>query len=184
MAHPSHPPSTSVAQDLARRLLGAALFAAGVGHLTWLREEFQAQVPSWFPVDDDLVVVVSGVVELALGAALIVAPRRHRAFVGWVTAGFFVVIFPGNIAQYLEGTDAFGLDSDQARAVRLTFQPVLVAVALWSTGAWSAWRARAARSSVVSADDSERRTAKPTRRRFPRPGRRSRHRPRSSDDLT
>jgi uncharacterized membrane protein len=128
-------------QTIARRLLGAALVAAGLGHLTWLREEFQAQVPSWFPLDPDLVVVASGVVELALGTALVVATDRQRVPVGWLTAGFFVVIFPGNIAQYVEGVDAFGLDSDRARLVRLAFQPVLVATALWSTGAWSAWRA-------------------------------------------
>jgi uncharacterized membrane protein len=128
-------------QTIARRLLGAALVAAGLGHLTWLREEFQAQVPSWFPLDPDLVVVASGVVELALGTALVVATDRQRVPVGWLTAGFFVVIFPGNIAQYVEGVDAFGLDSDRARLVRLAFQPLLVATALWSTGAWSAWRA-------------------------------------------
>ncbi len=132
---------TSPVQTIARRLLGAALVAAGLGHLTWLREEFQAQVPSWFPLDPDLVVVASGVVELALGTALVVATDRQRVPVGWLTAGFFVVIFPGNIAQYVEGVDAFGLDSDRARLVRLAFQPLLVATALWSTGAWSAWRA-------------------------------------------
>ena len=53
---------------------------------------------------------------------------------------FFVAVFPGNISQYLTHTDAFGLDSDPARALRLVFQPVLVAWALWSTGAWQAWR--------------------------------------------
>ena len=57
---------------------------------------------------------------------------------GGVTAAFFVAIFPGNISQYVTGTDAFGLDSDRARLVRLFFQPVLVAWALWSTGAWRA----------------------------------------------
>jgi uncharacterized membrane protein len=118
-----------------RWLLGAALAGAGLGHLTAQREEFQAQVPEWFPVDDDLVVVVSGVAEIALGAALL-AWRGRRAELGWVAAGFFVVIFPGNIAQYVEGTDAFGLNTDRARLARLFFQPVLVAWALWSTGAW------------------------------------------------
>lgn len=137
-------PATTLAQDVARRLLGSALLVAGTGHLTWLREEFQAQVPSWLPADDDMVVVASGVVELVLGAALILTPDRYRALVGWVTAGFFVAIVPGNVAQYVEGIDAFGLDSDRARAARLAFQPVLVAAALWSTGAWSAWRARRA----------------------------------------
>ena len=130
----------STTRTLLRWLLGGALIGAGVGHLTTQREEFQAQVPDWFPLDDDLVVVGSGIVEFALGAALIGLPR-HRVIVGTATAAFFVVIFPGNIAQWVEGTDAFGLDTDAERFARLFFQPVLVAWALWSTGAWRAWRA-------------------------------------------
>jgi len=97
-------------------------------------------VPDWFPLDDDLVVVGSGIVELALGAALIGLPR-HRVIVGTVVAAFFVVIFPGNIAQWTEGTDAFGLDTDAKRFARLFFQPLLVIWALGATGAWQAWRA-------------------------------------------
>lgn len=127
------------ARDAGRWLLGAGLVLAGTGHLTFQREEFQAQVPDWFPVDADLVVVLSGVVEILLGMALILL-SRYRVVVGWVVAAFFVVIFPGNIAQWLEGTDAFGLDTDTGRLVRLFFQPVLVAWALWATGAWRAWR--------------------------------------------
>lgn len=118
-----------------RILLGGALAFAGVGHLTTARQEFQAQVPDWFPADPDLVVVGSGVVEIGLGAGLVLWHRR-RIELGWTTAAFFVAVFPGNIAQYVEGTDAFGLDSDRARFVRLLFQPALVAWALWSTGAW------------------------------------------------
>jgi uncharacterized membrane protein len=125
---------------LLRWLLGGGLMIAGAGHLTVQREEFQAQVPDWFPLDEDLVVVGSGIVELALGAALIGLPR-HRVLVGTIVAAFFVAIFPGNIAQWLEGTDAFGLDSDRKRFARLFFQPVLVVWALGSTGAWQAWRA-------------------------------------------
>lgn len=117
----------------ARLLLGGFLVFAGVAHLT-ATEEFLGQVPSWLPADPDLVIVVSGIVEIALGGALIVLPR-HRAVVGLVTAAFFVVIFPGNIAQYIEGTEAFGLETDRARLIRLFFQPVLVVWALWSTGA-------------------------------------------------
>lgn len=132
-------------RTLGRWALGGFLLVAGTGHLTAQREEFQAQVPDWSPVDADVVVVASGVVELALGAALILARRRQRTAVGWVVAGFFVVIFPGNVAQLVEGTDAFGLDSDLKRALRLPFQPVLVAWALWSTGAWRAWRRRRTR---------------------------------------
>lgn len=115
-------------------LLGAALVFVGVGHLTFQRDEFQAQVPGWFPTDPDLVVIVSGVVEIALGVALVALPR-HRVAVGLATAAFFVIIFPGNIAQWLEGRDGFGLDTDEARFARLFFQPVLIAWALWSTGA-------------------------------------------------
>ena len=134
---------------IARWVLGAFLVAAGTGHLTVQRDEFQAQVPSWFPVDADVVVVVSGVVELLLGAALIVSGRRS-APVGVVAAGFFIVIFPGNIAQFVEGNDAFGLDTDAVRFARLWFQPVLVAWALWSTGGWHWLRARSRRETLQS----------------------------------
>lgn len=114
--------------------LGVVLLAAGVSHLTVSRIEFQAQVPTWLPLDPDFVVVSSGVVEILLGIALITLwPLRRR--VGLVTALFFVAIFPGNINQFVNGIDAFGLNSDSARATRLLFQPVLVLWALWSTGA-------------------------------------------------
>lgn len=126
-------------QTLFRLLLAAALVFAGLGHLTWSRSEFLAQVPNWFPVDADLVVVVSGLIELAIGGALLVVPK-YRVIAGLTAAAFFVVIFPGNIAQLVEGADAFGLNSDVSRAVRLVFQPVLVVWALWSTGAWRALR--------------------------------------------
>ena len=104
-------------------------------HLSFARDDFRGQVPAWFPVDDDTVVLVSGLVEIGLGAALL-AWARGRVTVGFVVAAFFVAIFPGNIAQYVEGNDAFGLDTDQKRLMRLFFQPVLVAWALWATAAW------------------------------------------------
>lgn len=134
------PGKTNLIQTILRVLLGVSLLFAGFSHLTTGRTEFLAQVPRWVPLDGDLVVLLSGMAELALGAALIVLPGRWRVWAGWAAAAFFVAIFPGNIAQYLNGVDAFGLDSDRARLVRLFFQPVLVAWALWSTGAWHAWR--------------------------------------------
>lgn len=124
---------------LGRWLLGSFLIFAGIGHFV-NSEAFQAQVPPWMPAPD-LVIAVSGVIEIALGISLIVLVR-WMPVVGWVTAAFFVAIFPGNISQFITGTDAFGLDSDAARAVRLLFQPLLVVWALWSTGAWREWRAR------------------------------------------
>ena len=116
-------------------MLGGFLVAAGVAHVV-AREEFRAQVPSWFPVDEDVTVLASGVVELGLGAAVLAAQPARRRAVGLVVAAFFVAIFPGNVAQYVEGVDAFGLDTDRARLTRLFFQPVLVLWALWCTGAW------------------------------------------------
>ena len=120
----------------ARYLLGAALIYAGVGHFTFSRVAFQAQVPPWLPLDPDFVVLASGAVEIALGLGLIFV-ARHRKQIGWLTAAFFLAIFPGNISQYLTQTDAFGLNTDEARAIRLLFQPLLIIWALWATAAWT-----------------------------------------------
>ena len=120
-------------------VLGAALTYAGITHLTTSRTEFQAQVPTWVPLDADFVVIASGVVEILLGLSLIFL-FKYRTRIGWITAAFFVAIFPGNISQYINGIDAFGLNTDQARLTRLFFQPLLVIWALWSTGAWKSYR--------------------------------------------
>jgi uncharacterized membrane protein len=132
------PPKTSLIQTIFRILLGMTLLYTGTAHLTFSREEFIAQVPQWVPLSGDFIVVSSGIVELILGAALIFL-GRFRIPLGWIVAAFFVVIFPGNIAQFLNRSDGFGMNTDQARFIRLFFQPVLVAWALWSTGAWQAW---------------------------------------------
>jgi uncharacterized membrane protein len=125
----------------ARVLLGFALTFAGIGHLTTSRLEFQAQVPTWLPLDPDFVVVASGVVEIALGLSLIIL-FKFAPYVGALTALFFIAIFPGNISQLVTQTDAFGLNTDTARAVRLLFQPLLVIWALWSTSALSLLKKR------------------------------------------
>ncbi|MEL4319541.1 hypothetical protein WJX64_11035 [Leifsonia sp. YIM 134122] len=135
-----HPSTTP--QLIGRIALGAALLFAGISHLTFARGDFQAQVPDWVPADKDFVVIASGIVEITLGGALIVLGRRRIA-VGWIVAAFFVAVFPGNISQYVTRTDAFGLDTDAARGIRLVFQPLLVLWALWSTGALRALRRRA-----------------------------------------
>ncbi len=131
---------SSPTRTVARLALGAAMVGAGVLHMTTQRQEFQAQVPDWFPIDKDLTVLGSGVVEIGLGAAFIALPGKKR-LIGGLLAVFYVVIFPGNIGQYIEGTDAFGLDTDRARLIRLFFQPVLVLVALWG-GGWLGRRSK------------------------------------------
>jgi uncharacterized membrane protein len=129
-------------RNMGQVILGIALTYAGTTHLTSSRQEFQAQVPTWLPLDADFVVIASGIVEIILGLALL-ALWRYRSQVGVIVAIFFILIFPGNINQYVNGIDAFGLDTDQARLTRLFFQPVLVIWALWSTGGWQivkSWR--------------------------------------------
>ncbi len=132
-------------RSIARVALGAFLIFAGVSHLSFARTAFYAQVPPWLPLNADFVVIASGVVEIALGASLVLL-TRWRVQVGCVVAIFFVLVFPGNISQFVTHTNAFGLDSDLARGIRLLFQPLLVVWALWCTGAWAALRSRRSRA--------------------------------------
>lgn len=123
----------SLLQKVFSILLGFFLLFAGISHLTFNRLEFVAQVPNWVPLSVDLVVILSGIVEISLGLFLI-GLKKLKPLVGVATAVFFIMIFPGNISQYINQVDAFGLDTDRARFARLFFQPLLVAWALWSTG--------------------------------------------------
>lgn len=120
-------------QNLTAIALGSAMTFAGISHLTFNREEFQAQVPNWFPMDKDVVVLGSGVAEIALGAGLLAWKKRRRE-VGVALAAFYAAIFPGNIGQYAERHDGFGLDTDGKRLARLFFQPALIAGALHAAG--------------------------------------------------
>jgi uncharacterized membrane protein len=129
-----HTISTNTLQNIARIILGLFMVLAAAGHLSFQRSEFQAQVPNWIPLSKDLVVILSGVVEIALGLAMIFW-TSEKIWVGIALATFYVLIFPGNIAQYTGHINAFGLNTDRARLIRLFFQPVLILLALWSTGA-------------------------------------------------
>ncbi len=130
---------TSTWQDLGRGLLGTFMTGAGIGHLSFVRQEFQAQVPDWVPMDKDTVVLLSGVVEIGLGLAMLFNTRR-KVPMGIGLALFFAAVFPGNLHQYDKRISAFGLDTDTRRFVRLFFQPVLMGWALWSTGALKSLR--------------------------------------------
>lgn len=135
-------PRTTTTQNIFRILLAIFMMFAGFSHLTFNRIEFQAQVPDWLPLSKDIVVLLSGIVEIILGLGLAVS-AKYRIEFGWALAFFFVLVFPGNISQYLDGKDAFGaLNSDNARLIRLFFQPVLIVWALWSAGSWNAWKMR------------------------------------------
>ena len=127
----------SALKPLLQLLLGTFLISAGISHLGSNRTEFLAQVPTWLPLNGDFVVVASGVVEITLGISLITTTfilKGYRKQIGIVVAIFFILIFPGNINQYVNKIDAFGLDTDQKRLIRLFFQPLLVIWALWAGG--------------------------------------------------
>jgi uncharacterized membrane protein len=117
----------------ARVALGANLLIAGISHLSFARKEFRAQVPDWVPVNTDTTVILSGIAEIAMGTALIFTPEKHAERIGKVAAGFFTAVFPGNVSQLVNRKDAFGLDTDKKRFLRLFFQPVLIYWALKST---------------------------------------------------
>ncbi|MFS0866934.1 hypothetical protein AB3M83_06320 [Microbacterium sp. 179-B 1A2 NHS] len=123
-------------RDATRWALAAVLVAAGIGHLTTLRRGFRIAVPDWatrlLRTDKDTIVVVSGVVEIMLGAALLLLPGDRRR-VGLAVAAFFVAVLPGNVHQWRTGRDAPLLDTDARRFARLFLQPVMIAWAVWST---------------------------------------------------
>ncbi|WP_044209225.1 membrane protein [Flammeovirga sp. OC4] len=129
---------TSTVQNVFRVLLGIAMLYAGIGHMTFRRIAFQAQVPTWLTTDEsfiDFVVLASGVVEIAF-ALLMIYGRNFKVQTGIALGIFFILIFPGNINQYVNHIDSFGLNTDTKRFVRLLFQPLLVVWALWSSGGW------------------------------------------------
>lgn len=135
---------TTLFQKVLRILLAIVMILAGTGHLVFQREEYQELVPKWLAHDlalVEFVVISSGIVEIVLGLAMIFL-LRHQVKVGIVLALFYVLIFPANIFQYTNSIDAFGLDTDMKRLLRLFFQPVFVFWALWSTGALSHLRSQ------------------------------------------
>ena len=123
-------------KNILRILLGVFMITAAMGHFTFQREAFQAQVPNWLPLSKDLVVILSGIVEISLGLAMIFW-KSKRPQAGIALAIFYLLIFPGNIAQYINHTNAFGLDTDTKRLIRLFFQPILIYWALWPANAFS-----------------------------------------------
>ncbi len=118
---------------IARIVLGSFLVLAGIGHLSFARKGFRAQVPNWVPLKKDDTVVYSGFIEIALGLILIFPPKKFKARIGQLAAVFFAAVFPGNWAQYAYRRSALGLDTNQKRLTRLFFQPALIYVAIKST---------------------------------------------------
>ena len=127
---------TTTLQNVFRVILGIAMLYIGIGHFTFSRIEFQAQVPTWLTSEEnliDFIILASGIIEIILGA-LMIWGGKVKVKTGIALAIFYILIFPGNINQYINGIDAFNLNTDTKRLVRLFFQPLLLLWALWSTG--------------------------------------------------
>jgi len=128
---------TTIIQNIFRVLLGSIMLYIGIAHLSFRRIEFQAQVPTWLTTDKglmDLVVLISGYVEIAFGILMILGGKL-KVKTGIALVIFYILIFPGNINQYINEIDSLRLDSDNKRLIRLFFQPLLVLWAFWSSGA-------------------------------------------------
>lgn len=123
---------TATLKNYARIVLGVGLIGTGISHLTGARKAFQAQVPDWVPLKKDDTVVYSGIAEIALGSALVFT-KKHQKTIGIVAVSFLAAVFPGNISQFVHKRNAFALDSNRKRLLRLFLQPVLVYWALKST---------------------------------------------------
>ena len=127
---------TTPLQNVFRVILGIAMLYIGIGHFTFSRIEFQAQVPTWLTSEEnliDFIILASGIIEIILGA-LMIWGGKVKVKTGIALAIFYILIFPGNINQYVNGIDAFNLNTDTKRLVRLFFQPLLLLWAVWSTG--------------------------------------------------
>lgn len=124
----------SSTQNIFKKILGVFLVCIGISHFI-VQEEFINQVPLWLPLEYDTVVLISGAIEISLGTLLLFLPKQ-RIGLGWMITTYFILIFPGNISQYVNQKDAFGLDTNELRLYRLFLQPILIGWTLWATGAW------------------------------------------------
>jgi len=128
---------TSISQNILRVTLGLIMIYIGIAHLYFRRIEFQAQVPRWLTSDEsfvDMIVLISGYIEIIFGV-LMVWGGKFKAKTGLVLGVFYVLVFPGNINQYIHELDGLRMYSNNERFLRLLFQPVLIFWALWSTNA-------------------------------------------------
>lgn len=115
-------------RDLVRFAVAALLGGAGVAHFV-APEVFVEHLPPVVPARE-AIVFATGLIELALAAALIAAPPAQRPRVGAVVALYLLAVFPGNLYVALTGTV---YPAPWQGWARLPLQPLLIAAALWST---------------------------------------------------
>lgn len=126
------PAPQSRLRTVLRWLFAAAYLIAGIAHLRSAAGFIQI-TPAWVP-DPPLVIMLTGLAELAGAAALAAIPRLRMA-AGVGLALYAVCVFPANINHALNhialGGTALGW---WYHAPRLALQPVLVWLALWLGG--------------------------------------------------
>jgi uncharacterized membrane protein len=114
----------------ARWGLAVAMVFAGVSHLL-MPTPFVQHLPEWVPGRDPLV-ALTGVLEIALGVALVYSKQR-RSLAGLAVAAFLVAVFPANVYVAVAAVDVEGQPGGAYPWIRLPFQALFIAWALWST---------------------------------------------------
>jgi uncharacterized membrane protein len=109
-------------------VFGALFIVAGITHFT-SRAFFVSIVPPYLPSPDALV-VISGVAEIGLGAAIWV-PRWSR-LAGWGLIALLIAVFPANIHMWRH-PELYPTIAPSALLWRLPIQGVLIAWAYWFT---------------------------------------------------
>jgi uncharacterized membrane protein len=117
-------------RDHARRGLAIAMAVAGVFHLVQ-PDPFVQHLPDWVAGREALV-FLTGLAEIALGAALL-GPRAWRSNAGRLLAAYLVAVFPANVYVAVAAVDVDGQPGGPYPWIRLPFQALFVAWALWST---------------------------------------------------
>jgi uncharacterized membrane protein len=108
-------------------LLGALLLVSFVGHFV-APQEYVRIVPAALPAPL-LIVQFTGVLELLFGLALFF-PRTRR-IAAWLVVAFFVAVFPANINMAINHIPMFGMTHPVIAWLRLPFQGVLIAWAVY-----------------------------------------------------
>jgi uncharacterized membrane protein len=117
-------------RQAARLGIAVAMAFAGVAHLL-MPTPFVQHLPTWVPMREELI-FVTGLLEIALGAALLLRqPLRRRA--GIALAGYLVAVFPSNIYVAVAQVEVDGQPGGAYAWGRLPFQLLFIAWALWSS---------------------------------------------------
>src|SRR5215207_10355445 len=106
------------------------MIVAGITHFATV-DPFVQHLPDWVPAREVLV-YLTGAVEIALGVALM-RSARHRATVGRWVAAYLIAVFPANIYVAVADVDVTAQPGGLHAWIRLPLQVLFIAWALVST---------------------------------------------------